>query len=98
MLWLVVTVFRKAGKKISNWADETNGAVALVAMLVCTGILVHGFVDFNLQIPANAALFYVFCTIAAMEPRFGITRRSLRKHTLMAEMVSTQSSQTVASL
>jgi len=91
MLWLVVTVFRKAGKKISNWADETNGAVALAATLGCTGILVHSFVDFNLQIPANAALFYVFCTIAAMEPRFGITRRSLRKHTLVAEMVSAQS-------
>jgi hypothetical protein len=30
-----------------------------------TGILVHSLIDFNLQIPANAALFYVFCTIAA---------------------------------
>jgi hypothetical protein len=30
-----------------------------------TGILVHSFVDFNLQIPANAALFYVVAAIAA---------------------------------
>jgi hypothetical protein len=28
----------------------------------------HGAVDFNLQIPANAALFYVLCTVAAAEP------------------------------
>jgi hypothetical protein len=40
------------------------------AMLGVTGILVHSFVDFNLQIPANAALFYVLCVIAAMGPRF----------------------------
>jgi hypothetical protein len=33
-----------------------------------SGILVHSAVDFNLQIPANAALFYVFCTIAASDP------------------------------
>jgi hypothetical protein len=30
--------------------------------------LVHSAVDFNLQIPANAALFYVLCTVAAAEP------------------------------
>ncbi len=37
-------------------------------MLGLSGILVHSAVDFNLQIPANAALFYVLCTIAASEP------------------------------
>jgi hypothetical protein len=39
------------------------------------GILVHSFVDFNLQIPANAALFYSLCTLAALEPRFMSKRR-----------------------
>jgi hypothetical protein len=37
-------------------------------MLGFSGILVHSAVDFNLQIPANAALFYVMCTVAAAEP------------------------------
>jgi len=39
-------------------------------------------VDFNLQIPANAALFYVLCVVAAMEPRFGLHRyrRRTRSH------------------
>ena len=37
----------------------------------------HSFIDFNLQIPANAALFYVLCVVAAIEQRFG---RSIRKH------------------
>jgi hypothetical protein len=36
---------------------------------------VHSLVDFNLQIPANAALFYVLCAVTAMETRFGKSRR-----------------------
>jgi O-antigen ligase len=79
MLWFLVLVYRKAFHKIENWPSDTNGAVALGALLGCTGILVHSFFDFNLQIPANAALFYVFCTIAAMPARFGTTHRSSRR-------------------
>jgi len=45
-----------------------SGAVALACLLGLSGILVHSAVDFNLQIPANAALFYVLCTVAAAEP------------------------------
>jgi hypothetical protein len=26
---------------------------------------VHSLVDFNLQVPANAALFYIFCALAS---------------------------------
>jgi hypothetical protein len=40
-------------------------------MLGITGILVHSLVDFNLQIPANAALFYVLCVVAAMDLHSG---------------------------
>ena len=41
--------------------------LSLAALLGCTGILVHSFVDFNLQIPANAAFFYVLCALAASD-------------------------------
>jgi O-antigen ligase len=68
MLWLVVTTFRCALKKMGNWTSDMSGAVALASLLGLTGILVHSAVDFNLQIPANAALFYVLCTVAAAEP------------------------------
>jgi O-antigen ligase len=75
MLWFLVIVYRRAAKRISKWVHDVNGATALAATLGITGILVHGLFDFNLQIPANAALFYVLCAIAAMEPRFGLARR-----------------------
>ena len=44
----------------------TNGAMTVAALLGCVGILVHSFFDFNLQIPANAALFYVLCAIGSL--------------------------------
>jgi O-antigen ligase len=71
MIWFLSLVFRIGSKKLKNWPQDSNGAVALAALLGITGILVHSLVDFNLQVPANAAMFYVYCVIAAMEPRFG---------------------------
>ncbi len=55
-----------------------NGIVALAALLGISGILVHSFVDFNLQVPANAMWFYVLCTVAAMEPRFRNLKREYK--------------------
>jgi O-antigen ligase len=77
MSWFLVATYRGAIKKVKNWTVDTNGAVGLATLLGVTGILIHGLLDFNLQIPANAALFYVLCTVAAMEPRFGLTRRTV---------------------
>jgi O-antigen ligase len=68
MLWFLITLYKRAIKKIGHWTSEISGAVALACVLGLSGILVHSAVDFNLQIPANAALFYVLCTIAASEP------------------------------
>jgi O-antigen ligase len=68
MVWFVVTVYGRAFKKIRNWSSEVSGAVTVACALGLSGILVHSAVDFNLQIPANAALFYVLCTVAASEP------------------------------
>lgn len=68
MVWFVIVLYRHAWEKIGNWTSDVSGAVALACLLGVTGILVHSTVDFNLQIPANAALFYVLCTIAAADP------------------------------
>jgi len=68
MIWFVVTAYTHAIKKIADWTSDISGALALACVLGLSGILIHSAVDFNLQIPANAALFYVMCTIAASEP------------------------------
>jgi O-antigen ligase len=68
MIWFLVVLYHSVLQKIRNWTSEVSGAVGLACMLGFTGILVHSVVDFNLQIPANAALFYVLCTIAATKP------------------------------
>jgi O-antigen ligase len=76
MVWFLVMVYKQGIKKIGSWNSEINGAVSLACLLGLSGILVHGAVDFNLQIPANAALFYVLCTIAASKP----FAKPVRKH------------------
>jgi O-antigen ligase len=78
VLWFLLTLFRSALRNLGNQSADTNTAVTLAAMLGVSGILVHSFVDFNLQIPANAALFYALCVVAAMEPRFGLHSRKQR--------------------
>ncbi len=69
MILFVAIVYKTAIGRARNWTSEIDGAVALACLLGLTGILVHSTVDFNLQIPANAALFYVFCAVAA-SPNF----------------------------
>lgn len=51
-----------------NWKDSWPHAVSLAALLGSSGILVHSLTDFNLQVPANAAIFYVMCTVASLRP------------------------------
>ena len=65
MLWFLVRLYRYGLPTSRRWEFQWDGAVSLAALLGCTGILLHSFVDFNLQIPANAALFYVLCGLAA---------------------------------
>jgi O-antigen ligase len=80
VLWFLLGLFHSALKKLKRWPADTNAAVSLAAIIGISGILVHSLVDFNLQIPANAALFYVLCVVAAMEPRFGPHLHRHRSH------------------
>jgi O-antigen ligase len=85
-IWFLVLVFRKAAGKLQNWTETASGALTAASLLGCIGILVHSFLDFNLQIPANAALFYVLCAIAAAAPlQESQRRRVLRRHRLTVQ-------------
>jgi O-antigen ligase len=88
VLLFLLRLYRSALSKLNHRWLDINTAVTLAATLSVTGILVHSFVDFNLQIPANAALFYVLCGLAAMEPRFGLNRRRHRDRRHSVEGIS----------
>jgi O-antigen ligase len=63
VLWFIVSLYRRG---IRNFRVGSRLATtsALASLVGCTGILVHSFSDFNLHIPANAAVFYVLCGVA----------------------------------
>lgn len=63
VLWFIVNLYR-AG--IQNFRAHGSSVPmrTLAALVGCTGILVHSLSEFNLHIPANAALFFVLSSIA----------------------------------
>jgi O-antigen ligase len=75
MVWFLVVLYRRGLPKIRNWMSDVSSAATLACILGVSGILVHSLLDFNLQIPANAALFYVLCTTAAAPPLLQRSRR-----------------------
>ncbi len=64
VIWFIVSVYRNGLRGLSHWNDSWNQVLRLAALVGCTGILVHSFADFNLQIPANALFFYFLCAAA----------------------------------
>ncbi|HXY04554.1 MAG TPA: hypothetical protein VEI49_13360 [Terriglobales bacterium] len=66
MIWFLFSVYQSGMKKLQRWPSNAEADVTLAALVAITGILVHSFVDFNLQIPANAALFFVLCAVVGM--------------------------------
>ena len=76
LLWYMIILYRQVRRKLGKWSTDVSSAVTLTCTLGVIGILVHSFVDFNLQIPANAALFYVLSTIAAAPPLLQRTKKT----------------------
>jgi len=67
-IWFVVTLYRSGLREIHNSQQGWRDILRVATLVGCTGTLVHSFFDFNLQVPANAALFYVFCAFATSLP------------------------------
>ncbi len=82
IIWFVFLILRAGVRQmwpahpLGFWEDGTQspgGAVSAAALIECAGLLVHSLVDSNLQIPGNAALFYVLAAIASVNPEVGRT-------------------------
>jgi O-antigen ligase len=68
VVWFIVALYRR-GHRMADWTQHWSGALRVATLTGCTGLLVHSAFDFNLQVPANAALFFVFSAIACNETR-----------------------------
>jgi len=79
MVWFLVRLYQTGMPTSRRWEFQWDRAMSLAALLGCTGILVHSFVDFNLQIPANAALFYGLCGLAAARPLEMLSKSGRRR-------------------
>ena len=74
MVWFIVVVYRGAlARSETGCRRQRRGYLA--ALWAFTGILVHSFFDFNLQIPANAALFYVYARSPPAPPLLQRSRK-----------------------
>lgn len=67
MLFLVLVL--RAGVRRTLQAPQS---VAFAASIGCIGMMLHSFTDFNMHIPANAALFFALCglILAASDDSF----------------------------
>jgi len=62
----LVLIYRTGISGVEEWRREHCAAMALAALIGCTGLLIHGFADFNFRIPANAALFVALAAMATV--------------------------------
>jgi O-antigen ligase len=78
VLWFIVDLYR-SGIQNLRAHPRIATAPALGPLIGCTGILVHSFSDFNLHVPANAALFFVLCGMVCEQQTLG-ARNKVRKN------------------
>ncbi len=68
--WLafIGILFRFGVGNLSSRNEPIVQALQIGALVGCTSLLIHGLVDFNLHIPANALLFFVLAQFATSSP------------------------------
>jgi O-antigen ligase len=69
LLFLVLLFAR--GFRALNTRDKRRRGIAIGALSGCFAIAVHSFIDFNLQVTANAQLFLALAALATSEKRRG---------------------------
>jgi O-antigen ligase len=65
-LWFVWIYTRRFARLVREWPFDQFATLQMAAAISCLGLLVHSVVDFNLHIPANAALFFVLLAISTL--------------------------------
>jgi O-antigen ligase len=76
MIWFVYRLYRHGLPTSQRWEFKWGAAISVAALLGCTAMLLHSLVDFNLHVPANAAVFYVLCALAVSRPPTAPSKQS----------------------
>lgn len=69
--WFLWVYARRFAHLVRSWRFDLLATLQMAAAISCLGLMVHSVVDFNLHIPANAALFFVLLAISTL----GSTRK-----------------------
>lgn len=67
LLWFAWVYLRNLRSLLRTWHLLPFSTLQMAATVSCLGLLVHSVVDFNLHIPANAALFFVLLAISTRD-------------------------------
>lgn len=62
-LWILVAGGREAWGNIARTQSTAQGMILIGAACACVGFLVHGWLDFNFHVPANASSFAVLAAV-----------------------------------
>jgi O-antigen ligase len=57
--WILYAGAKHAWRNVQNQLGTTTGALLIGMACACVGFMVHGWLDFNFHVPANAANFAV---------------------------------------
>lgn len=66
--FMIVGALLYAIKTVSSIDSLSYKTYALVGIMGCLTMLFHSFIDFNFQIPSNAAYFFIFLALALLRP------------------------------
>jgi O-antigen ligase len=69
ILWLLAGLVRAGVRDLRSWIRRRGVGSRAAAFIGALGIMCHSFTDFNLQIPANAMMFFALCALASAESR-----------------------------
>jgi O-antigen ligase len=66
VMWFIFAMYHSGLRNADGWNRNWSRALGLSALVGCTGLLIHSAFDFNLQIPANACMFYFLCGVTTV--------------------------------
>jgi O-antigen ligase len=91
LLWSIYLLFKLGVGAMRRSNHLFTASMRAAALVGCSGILVHSFCDFNMHLPANAALFFVLAAVATLQPRSGFVLRSPKWRFVQGRTPVTQS-------